>query len=140
MLLVAEARRTRWSEPLAPLATAARTNVLHWLGALRYPVRSGTHNQTAFALGLIHDAAVALADAELESAARRRALALFIDDAGAPLLIEPSGEDFLSPALMEADLMPRAGGARVRRLARAISAFDTVAARRRVAAVRRGRR
>jgi hypothetical protein len=107
MLLAAEAAPTRWREPLAPLAAAGRANVLRWLGGLRYAVRSGTHNQTAFALGLLHDAAATLGDGELLALVRRRALALFGDDAAAPLAFEPSGEDFLSPALMEADLMRR---------------------------------
>jgi hypothetical protein len=107
MLLVAEARGTRWREPLAALAAVGQANVLRWLGNLRYAVRSGTHNQSAFALGLIHDAAVSLGDAELESAVRGRALALYGDDADASLRFEPSGEDFLSPALGEADLMRR---------------------------------
>src|SRR5512134_1322332 len=50
MLLVAEAKGTKWAESLTPLAAATRTNVFRWLAALRYPVRSGTHQQTAFAL------------------------------------------------------------------------------------------
>jgi hypothetical protein len=107
MLLVAEAADTRWREPLAPLAAAARANVLRWLGALRYPVRSGTHHQTAFALTLLFDAAITLEDAELERAVRRCGLALYLDDVGAALAFEPSGEDFLSPTLMEADLLQR---------------------------------
>ena len=107
MLLAAEAAPTRWREPLAPLTAAARANVLRWLGALRYAVRSGTHNQTAFALSLLFDGAVAVADADLERTVRRIAVALYLDDAAAPLGYEPSGEDFLSPALMEADLMRR---------------------------------
>jgi hypothetical protein len=106
-LLAAEAAATRWREPLAPLAAAARTNVLRWLGSLRQPVRSGTHNQTAFALTLLLDAATTLADTELEGVVRRQALALYLADAAATLAFEPSGEDFLSPALMEADLMRR---------------------------------
>jgi hypothetical protein len=80
---------------------------LRWLGALRNAVRSGTHNQTAFALSLLLDGAGAVEDAELERTVRRIALALYLDDAAAPLGYEPSGEDFLSPALMEADLMRR---------------------------------
>lgn len=107
MLLAAEAAPTRWREPLAPLATVGRANVLRWLGSLRYAVRSGTHNQTAFALGLLHDAALGSTDDELLATVRRRALALFDDDAAASLALEPSGEDFLSPALMEADVMRR---------------------------------
>jgi hypothetical protein len=107
MLLVAEAAPTRWREPLAPLATAARANVLRWLANLRYAVRSGTHNQSAFALALVFDAAATLEDAELCDAARRCGLELYLGDAAAPLALEPSGEDFLSPALMEADLLRR---------------------------------
>jgi hypothetical protein len=106
-LLGAEAARTRWHGALAPLCAAGRANTLRWLRALRYPVRSGTHNQTAFALTLLHDAARMLGDSELDAAVHRRALELFLDDAAAPLAFEPSGEDFLSPALMEADLMRR---------------------------------
>jgi hypothetical protein len=107
MLLVADVTATRWHEVLAPLASAARTNALRWLGSLRYPVRSGTHNQTAFALTLLHDAAATLADSTLLAAVRTKALACFRDDRDGPLHLEPSGEDFLSPCLMEADLMRR---------------------------------
>jgi hypothetical protein len=106
-LLVAEAHSTRWREPLAPLAAAGRASVLRWLGALRYAVRSGSHNQTAFALTLLHDAAASVDDGELEGEVRRRGLELYRNDVAAPLAFEPSGEDFLSPALMEADLMRR---------------------------------
>jgi hypothetical protein len=99
-----------WSSALAPLAARARANVLLWLGRLRYAVRSGTHNQTAFALTLIFDAASSLRDAQLLSAARAAALQLYLGDVDAPLSYEPSGEDFLSPSLMEADLMRRVLG------------------------------
>jgi hypothetical protein len=107
MLLCAEAADTRWAAALAPLASAARANVEAWLGALRYPVRSGTHNQTAFALTLVHDAAEARRDEALLAAVRDKALACFHADARAPLALEPSGEDFLSPTLMAADLLRR---------------------------------
>lgn len=107
MLLAAETAATRWRELLAPLAVAGRANVLRWLGGLRYAVRSGTHNQTAFALTLLHDAAAVLTDTELLAAVRAMALTLYRDDVDAPLAYEPSGEDFLSPCLMEADLLRR---------------------------------
>ncbi len=107
LLLCAEAADTRWAAPLAPLAAVARANALTWLGALRYPVRSGTHHQTAFALTLVHDAAKELGDAEMLAAIRAKTLACFHADADAPLHFEPSGEDFLSPTLMTADLMRR---------------------------------
>ena len=108
MLLCADAATTPWAEPLAPLAAATRANLLLWLRVLRYPVRTGTHDQTAFALTLLHDAAETLHDAELLAAARAAALSSFRADAAAPLALEPSGEDFLSPTLTVADLMRRA--------------------------------
>jgi len=107
MLLAADAATTRWAGALAPLAAAGRANVLRWLGGLRYPVRSGTHNQTAFALTLLLDAARTTDDTALETVVAERALALFAADTGAPLHLEPSGEDFFSPSLMEADLLRR---------------------------------
>ncbi len=116
MLLGAEVAACRepaaraWSRALQPLLGAARGNVLAWLGVLRYPVRSGTHNQTAFALGLLHDAAGVTSDRPLRAAVHRAALRFYRADVDAPLRYEPSGEDFLSPALMEADLMRRVLG------------------------------
>jgi hypothetical protein len=107
MLLVAECAATPWREPLAAFGEAVRANVLRWLRALRHAVRSGTHNQTAFALTLLHDAAEELRDLGVAAAVRRKALELYLKDVDAPLRFEPSGEDFLSPALMEADLMRR---------------------------------
>jgi Protein of unknown function (DUF2891) len=107
---VAQARAwtpPRWEDALAPLAAAVRVNIDLWLRGLRYPVRSGTHNQSAFALALVFDAATALGDTALAAAARVKALACFSQDRDGPLHLEPSGEDFLSPCLMEADLMSR---------------------------------
>ena len=106
----AEPAARAWSRALQPLLGAARANVFAWLARLRYPVRSGTHNQTAFALGLLHDAATTTNDARLRVAVRRTAIRFFGADKDAPLSYEPSGEDFLSPALMEADLMRRVLG------------------------------
>jgi hypothetical protein len=100
-----------WSSACAPLARVARANVLLWLERLRYPVRSGTHNQTAFALTLLFDAAAALGDGELSSVVDATARRCYGDDRGATLRGEPSGEDFLSPVLIEADLMRRVLGA-----------------------------
>jgi hypothetical protein len=96
-----------WSLALRPLADVGRANVVRWLKQLRYPVRSGTHNQTAFALTLLLDAASATGDSSLQDALRAAALGLYGNDADAPLHFEPSGEDFLSPTLMEADAMRR---------------------------------
>jgi hypothetical protein len=74
---------------------------------LTYPVRSGTHSQTAFALGLALDWARVTDDKAAEALLVERAQTLFRGDADCPIYYEPSGADFLSPCLAEADLMRR---------------------------------
>ena len=78
-----------------------------WLPNLTYPVRSGTHSQTAFALGLALDWARVTANERFESLIVERAVALYAADTACPIHYEPSGADFLSPCLAEADLMRR---------------------------------
>jgi hypothetical protein len=96
-----------WMRALSPAVTAALDNLKLWMTRLRYPVRSGTHNQSAFALTLLFDAAWATQDEELLELIRTTARSSYAADRNAPLHVEPSGEDFFSPALMEADLMRR---------------------------------
>ena len=96
-----------WAATLAPLETAAATALKRWLPKLAYPIRTGTHNQTAFAFGLVLDWARIADDAEMMDLVTAAALRFHADDADGPLAYEPSGEDFLSPCLMQADLMRR---------------------------------
>lgn len=105
--LSAGAQMQTWARHCAPLATLAAQRLRDWLPKLAYPVRSGTHNQTAFAFALALDAAETLGDNSLATAVRERARQFHGTDRDAPLHWEPSGEDFLSPCLMEADLMRR---------------------------------
>jgi hypothetical protein len=97
----------QWAITLAPLEAAAAKRLKTWLPKLRYPIRIGEHSQTAFAFGLVWDWARVSGDKEmrtlLESAARR----FYLNDKSCPLAYEPSGEDFLSPCLAEADFMRR---------------------------------
>jgi Protein of unknown function (DUF2891) len=81
--------------------------VLDWLVRAGRPVRDGTHASTAFALGLLLDAAPALGRHDLEAAVRAYVAEWFVPDRDAPLAWEPSGQDFLSPGLSEADLVRR---------------------------------
>ncbi len=97
-----------WRETLRPLETRIVANVKAWLPKLAYPIRIGTHNQTAFAFGLMIDYARTVGDAELETMLVGATLKFHAGDVNCPLAYEPSGEDFLSPCLMEADLMRRA--------------------------------
>ena len=78
-----------------------------WLPKLAYPVRSGEHSQTAFALGLMVDYARGTADPAFEALLTERARAYYLNDRACPASYEPSGEDFLSPCLAEADVMRR---------------------------------
>jgi hypothetical protein len=97
----------RWLAVLSPLELAAVEQYLRWLPNLVYPIRSGTHNQTAFAFALVFDWAQTAHHLELAELLRQKILAFYLDDVRCPLNYEPSGEDFLSPCLMEADLMRR---------------------------------
>jgi len=96
-----------WRETLRPLEDAIIAEVLDWLPKLSYPIRLGTHNQSAFAFGLMLDYARGVGNAELEKALVDKTLDFHRADVDCPLAYEPSGEDFLSPCLMEADLMRR---------------------------------
>lgn len=80
---------------------------LRWLDAMPLPVRHGVHSNSAFAMGLMHDACDALGLAALKGAIERRASEWFGDDREWPAAWERSGNDFLSPGLAEADLMRR---------------------------------
>ncbi|KPP83265.1 MAG: hypothetical protein HLUCCA04_04075 [Oceanicaulis sp. HLUCCA04] len=102
-----DADAQRWAQTLQPLEAVAVDRYLEWLPNLVYPVRSGTHNQTAFGFALALDWARQTGHDELEALLVERTLSFHQDDVSCPLAYEPSGEDFLSPCLMEADLMRR---------------------------------
>jgi hypothetical protein len=90
---------------IRPLEDAAVKRLTDWLPKLSYAVRSGEHSQTAFALGLILDSGAG--SEPFRNLVRERARAFYTKDRNCPLAYEPSGEDFLSPCLAEADLMRR---------------------------------
>jgi hypothetical protein len=90
---------------IQPLESAAVDRLKTWLPKLSHPVRSGEHSQTAFALGLILDSRAG--GDELANIIRSRAREYYGNDRNCPLDYEPSGEDFLSPCLAEADVMRR---------------------------------
>ena len=78
-----------------------------WLPKLSHPVRIGEHDQTAFGLGLILDYARGKKDEALKKLAVDSARKFFLADKNCPFDYEPSGEDFLSPCLGEADVIRR---------------------------------
>jgi hypothetical protein len=99
-----DADAARWSVAMRPLASVWVTRFSDWLPKAEFPVRHGVHQNSAFglsrALGYARSAAPELV-ALIESTARR----WFMDDVAYPAHYEPSGADFLSPALTEAELM-----------------------------------
>ena len=97
----------RWSRNLAPLAGAFVEKYLAFLPKQNYPIRTGVHPNTAFGLAFALDYARATGGRELEALIVERSRAYFGRDVNYPAAWEPGGEDFFSPALMEADLMRR---------------------------------
>lgn len=104
--LGAELRETAdpLASTLAPLEAAASDRLKTWLPKLSHPIRIGEHNQSAFSFGLIIDSTN---DPELRKLVIDRSRAFFLHDRNCPIGYEPSGEDFLSPCIAEADLMRR---------------------------------
>ena len=104
--LAAELRESNdpLSPILQPLEEAANERLKAWLPKLSYPVRSGEHSQSAFALGLIIDST---RDEALRTLARDAVRRFYLHDKACPLAYEPSGEDFLSPCIAEADAVRR---------------------------------
>jgi len=97
----------RWSRNLQPLATAVVDRYREFLPKQTYPIRTGVHPNTAFGLGLALDYARAVKDQGFASLLEEQSRRYFLSDANYPAGFEPGGEDFLSPALVEADLMRR---------------------------------
>lgn len=100
-------RAARWRETLAPLTANAVERLTEFLEKLEHAVRVGEHKQTAFSAGLIHDWAVSVGDQPMQDLLAARAQVWYGDDRGCPVDYEPSGQDFLSPCLAEADFMRR---------------------------------
>ena len=101
----AEARS--WAATLAPLESEVAARLEGYLPKLYYPIRIGEHDQSAFSLGLIWDWAAVSGDAQMRAALIDVAQRFYSSDRNCPLAYEPSGEDFLSPCLAEADFMRR---------------------------------
>jgi DUF2891 family protein len=100
----------KWTAALQPLADAVAGCFLDWLPKATYPVRYGVHTNSAFGMARSLDHAHAQAragDGALLEAITAKAYDWFAGDTMYPAAWEPSGHDFLSPALCEAELMAR---------------------------------
>jgi DUF2891 family protein len=96
-----------WSRNLAPLADGFAERYLAFLPKQTYPIRTGVHPNTAFGLAFALDYARAVGNQKLASLIVERSRTYYGHDVNYPGSWEPGGEDFFSPALMEADLMRR---------------------------------
>lgn len=95
-----------WADSLKPLTDAFARRFLGFLPGARYPVRSGVHSNTAFALALAEEYARTCQDDALAQAVTAAARRWYLGDANCQAW-EPGGEDFLSPCLIEAECMRR---------------------------------
>ncbi len=96
-----------WAANLKPLESRLVALMKAHLPKLQFPIRSGEHRDTAFGLAFTIDYARAVKDTELEELACARARAYYAKDRDYPVRYEPSGHDFFSAGLNEADLMRR---------------------------------
>ena len=95
-----------WVRALQPLREVLRERWLGWLAREPRPIRAGIHQNSAFSIGLVLDAARATRDEELADSCVAAATRWYAQDCGYGGF-EPDAADFLSPALTEADLMRR---------------------------------
>ena len=102
-----DADARQWAAALRPLEQAVTARIASWLPKLEHPIRTGEHNNTAFGMGLMLDYARIAGNAEFGKLVESRARVYYLNDRNCPLAYEPSGEDFLSPCLAEADAMRR---------------------------------
>ena len=96
----------RWSKTLKPLADAFARHFLDFLPKATYPTRVGTHFNSAFALTLALEYAEVASNEALRELVVSKATAWYRGDVDCQAW-EPGGDDFLSPALMEAECMRR---------------------------------
>lgn len=97
----------KWSEKLKPLADHVVKAYMDFLPKLLYPIRVGEHTNTAFGLSLALDYARTVNNTDFETALVQRSKDFYLKDAACPLGWEPSGFDFISPCLQEAELMSK---------------------------------
>jgi len=105
--LSTSADASEWRSNLQPLADQLVSQYLDFLPKQSYPIRTGVHPNTAFGLSFALDYARSVGNRTLENLVVERSLTYYQGDADYPANWEPGGEDFFSPALIEADLMRR---------------------------------
>lgn len=98
---------TAWAKNVRPLEDVIVKRIKDYLPKLQWPIRVGVHQDTGFALGQIYDYAKVADDQELAALAAGKAMEYYANDKNYPAAYEPSGEDFFSSGLNEADMLRR---------------------------------
>lgn len=102
-----DADAKQWRDNLRPLEIVIVQYSMDYLPKLSYPIRTGIHPDTGFALSLELDYARRTGHKPLEKLIIARANHYYLKDVNYPTHYEPSGNDFFSPGFNEADLMRR---------------------------------
>ena len=114
LLKLAEELHT-WDSPkarvleknLQPLTDKIVKSYLDFLPKLNYPIRVGTHTNSAFGMSFALDYARTVKNKALEQLIIERSKTFYLNDQDCPASWEPDGYDFFSPCLMEAELMAK---------------------------------
>jgi hypothetical protein len=101
-----EHHENAYREAIRPLGHAFAERFKAFLPKATYPIRNGSHSNTAFALALCSEYATTVSDHELARLVDSTAKQWYLADTNAPAW-EPSGDDFLSPTLIEAECLRR---------------------------------
>ena len=96
-----------WASLYRPVEEVIVTNAKSYLPKLDWPIRCGFHPESSFALGHMLDWARATGDEDFVDLLIKKAKGFYSGDLAYPVRYEPSGNDFFSPGLNEADLMRR---------------------------------
>jgi len=107
LILCPQPEAKTWTENLEPLVHFVVESYYTFLPKLLYPIRVGEHSNTAFGLSLALDYARTAGNTDLARVIEQRAKDYFLDDVECPISWEPSGYDFISPCLEEAELMSK---------------------------------
>jgi len=95
----------QWYQNLKPLEDYISNAYMEYLPKLLYPIRVGTHTNTAFGISFAYDFAQTVGNTALAIAIKAAAIRFYSTDKDCPITWEPSGHDFLSPCLQEIDIM-----------------------------------
>ncbi len=95
------------AEIIAPLEKEIVNRYLAYFRKLTYPIRTGVHPNSAFALSFLYDYAEKLKLEQITGFVKQTARRYYYNDKSSCALLEPGGEDFFSPSLLEAELMAK---------------------------------